>query len=181
MFITVFQGLRTASDILQGLSDYSLHNEQTEGAMGGAGTQWPDFLRVLPPARAGLGPGNLFLSQDPLLFERQWPRCLLFSSPPEQSSVGFAFAGFPIRDFPPRTEQESFKIIHEKLIAVLSAGGFAGHERLVGKVKSREGNHSACFPIPSTLPVGSPVPPLPGLGQQSCCFGWAKPNEAWQW
>lgn len=52
----------------------------------------------------------------------------------EQPSVGQAFAGFSISDFPPWTEQESFEIIHEKLMAVISAGDFAGHESLRGFV-----------------------------------------------
>ena len=103
------------------------------------GAQGPDLRRVSPQAHAGLGLGSLFLSQDPLWFEGQWPGCPLFSSHPEQSWPGYAFAGFSIRDFPPRTERESSKIIHEKLAAVRSAGGFAGHQRLVGKVQSREG------------------------------------------
>lgn len=119
------------------------------------GAQWPDFRRVLPRAHAGLGPESLLLSQDPLRLERQWPRCLLFSSHPEQSSVGYAFAGFSIRDFPPWTEQESFKIIHEKLMAVLSAGGFAGHGRPVGEVKSREGK---TLPPPPPPPLATPLP-----------------------
>lgn len=132
-----------------------------ERAAGGVGAQWPDFQRVPPWAPAGLGPGSPFLSQDPWQFARQWPRCLLLSNHPEQSSLGSAFAGFSIRDLPPRTEQESFKIIHEKLMAVLSAGGFAGRERLVGDVESREGKPFCPLSHPLYPPSPSSPPPRP--------------------
>ena len=89
--------------------------------------------------------GACFFPRTPynLKASGQAVRCL--SSRLEQPSAGYAFAGFSIRDVPPRTKRESLKIIHEKLTAVLSAGGFAGHQRLVGKVQSRVGRAS-CLP-----------------------------------
>ena len=86
--------------------------------------------------------GACFFPRTPCDLKASGQAGRFLSSHLEQPSAGYAFAGSSIRDFPPWTERESLKIIHEKLTAVLSAGGFAGHQRLVGKVQSGAGRAS---------------------------------------
>lgn len=76
----------------------------------------------------------------------------------EQPLAGSAaFAGSSICDFPPWTERESLKIIHEKLTPLLSAGSFAGLELLGGKVQSRE--RETLGPLAHRLVLSPPVFP----------------------
>ena len=91
--------------------------------------------------------GACFFPRTPCDLKASGQAVHFLSSCLEQPSAGYAFAGFSIRDVPPWTERESLKIIHEKRMAVLSAGSFAGHWRLVGKVQSKAGRASCLLPF----------------------------------
>lgn len=137
----------------------------------GGGPGWPDFQGVSPGAHASLGLGSLLLSQDPPRFDQTASG---HAACPSAASVGSAFAGFSIRDFPPWTGRESLKIIHEKLMAVFPAGGFAGREHLVVGRKRRE----------SILPESHSLAPpaVPEAPPQNRCSGQGSgPRAQGQW